>query len=315
MTSVYTIASNFNGRQHSAKFYPAGYGYSYDDYITSFEQYQDLLKDKYEAASSYKVVYISASSEVKEIEDNYDLFKAAEDLNNGSCLSVTLIANKKKDNANKNKKRNKNENQQEDWNGDASDTEGEMTDYESSDDEEEYEAPAKQKNTGGKSAGKLQPILNRFVTHVGECHHCDRTEWNGARYEYSMHSGYSMCEECHANLSKESKKSWPLASNARVPGLPWEADVPEYPLYREEGCPIRDATIHLQYILTRIGLMSLSATDSLIGSYQSNTERAIEKFRKQYKINGDDMTVYNKKTAGKLGEIVRKLRSEGHKYI
>lgn len=61
--------------------------------------------------------------------------------------------------------------------------------------------------------------------------------------------------------------------------------------------------------------MSLSHTGLHVGSYQENTESAVEKFRHKHNIAGPDMTVYNKKTAVKLGEIARKLRWEGNMYI
>lgn len=280
MPSIYTLASNFNGLHHSVSFYPAGYGASYDGYVTSLEQYKQQLDETYDE-SSFKLMYINRSSEMREIEDNHDLFKATRKLDNGAHLFITLFKNEEDEDSD-----------EEQWNVVASDSE---EDSQSDDEDDE------------KYQNNLDATLKRFVRRDGECFHCEGT--NGLCYQYSKNSGYSMCEDCHEDLSKKEKKLWKLG------GLPWGDDVPSYPLYREEGCPIRDEICHLQYLLTRIGVMPLSATDALTGSFQSNTERAVEKFRREYNIKGGDMSVYNKKTARKLGEIVRDLRSEGHKYL
>lgn len=61
--------------------------------------------------------------------------------------------------------------------------------------------------------------------------------------------------------------------------------------------------------------MHFYETRVLKGSYQSYTERAVQKFREQYQIYGDDMKVYNNKMAGELADVVPKQRSEGHMFI
>ncbi len=98
-----------------------------------------------------------------------------------------------------------------------------------------------------------------------------------------------------------------------VNGLPWKGDAPKAPLgYDYE---VQDAVVHLQYLMTRLDYMKLAETSLLTGSYQSNTENAVEAFRKKHKITGDDMTIYDKKTEAKLVEVVKKLRKDGHMYI
>ena len=72
---------------------------------------------------------------------------------------------------------------------------------------------------------------------------------------------------------------------------------------------------HLQYLLTRLGHMKLSDTAAQTGSYQGRTERGVASFRKKYGIRGDDPTVYDRKTASKLAQVVRKLRNDGHDYL
>jgi len=284
MPTTYTLATNYNGQHHSVSFYPAGYGASYDGYVTSLEQYESELKETY-GVTSFKLMYINGSSELKEIEDSDDLFEAAEKLANGAHLSVTLIKDEDTEASD-----------EDEWMVVESDAE-ELSDSES---DEEEEAIYKYRN-------KTNATLKRFVNLEGHCHHCQRTD--GLCFQYSKNTAYSMCEGCHDDLSKKERKSWTLAE------LPWEDTVPSYPLYREEGSPIRDEVCHLQYLLTRIGFMSLDHTDSLTGSFQSNTERAVEKFRREHNIYGEDMNVYNKKMARKLAKIVRSLRSEGHKYL
>lgn len=313
MSTVYTISSNYNGRQHSVKFFPGGYGNSYVGYITTLEQLQDELNDTYDN-SSFKLMYISSSCKMNEIEDDHDLFQAVRDLEDGTCLPVTLFENTRKSRKSTRKRK-------EHWYGDWSSTD-------SSSSSSSYSSLSYYQARGRTSyRGNLGEILQRFMKYEGsdeyhydhQCHHCDKTKWSGARYEYSMHSGYSMCEGCHDDLSRKEKKLWPLASESTGESedwvLPWDADVPAYPLYREEGCPVRDETRHLQYLLTRIGAMPLKDTDALTGSYQGRTQRAVEKFRREHGIHGDDMTVYNKKTARKLAQVVQQLRSAGHEYL
>ena len=95
----------------------------------------------------------------------------------------------------------------------------------------------------------------------------------------------------------------------------WEGDAPSGTLQRDDEHSVQPEVAHLQYILTRLGYMPLSATKQLVGSYQSNTESAVRKFRQAYSINGGDMCVYNRKTAKKLGQVVRYLRAQGHDHL
>lgn len=158
-----------------------------------------------------------------------------------------------------------------------------------------------------KYENNLNATLKRFVPRKGACHHCRRTD--KLCYEYTVNSAYRMCEKCHGKLCTMDKNMWKPA------GTPWEDEVPSYPLSREEGSPIRDEISHLQYLLTRLGFMPLSASDSTSGSFQRSTERAVAKFRREHNINGGDMSIYNKNMAEKLGEIVSDLRSNGHQYL
>lgn len=169
------------------------------------------------------MMYINGSSEMKEIEDNHDLFKTARKPDNGAHLFITLF---------------KEDEGEEQWEDNASDSEAE------SDDEHFC-----------RFKSKPDATLKRFVKNEGECHHCHRTD--GLCYQYSMNSGYFMCAGFHNDLTKKQKKSWKLA------GLQWKDEVPSYPLYREEGSPLRDEVCYLLYLLTRIGVMSLSDTDEL----------------------------------------------------
>lgn len=282
--SIYTLASNYNGQHHSASFYPAGYGSSYAGYVTTLEQYKVELTETY-GVPSFKLMYINGSLEMKEIKDNHDLFKATRKLDSGTHLFISLFKTSDEGRAGAQQ-----------WNVVASDSEND-SDSESDDKVERNH----------KYNSKLNATLERFVQHAGECHHCQATE--GLRYQYSLSSAYSMCEGCYDELTRKEKIFWQHAA------LPWEGDVPSSPLSREEGSPVRDEICHLQYLLTRVGFMSLSDTDSLTGSFQSNTERAVESFRREHNIYGEDMGVYNKKTAKKLAQIVRSLRSAGHKYL
>ncbi len=110
-------------------------------------------------------------------------------------------------------------------------------------------------------------------------------------------------------LSKAQKRSW-----VRY-GLLWDEDVPSYPLYARNDYAVLDEVRHLQYVLTRLGYLPLNATSWQTGSYQGRTQEAVRRFREDYEIYGKDMTKYDRRTARKLGEVVRQYRDQGHLYI
>ena len=106
-----------------------------------------------------------------------------------------------------------------------------------------------------------------------------------------------------------------IQSNSGRYKLPWDEDVPSHPLNARSDYAILDEVCHLQYLLTRLGYLSLKATSLQTGSYQSRTQDAVRRFREDYRIYGSDMTKYDKKTASKLAQVVRQHRREGHMYL
>ncbi len=104
-------------------------------------------------------------------------------------------------------------------------------------------------------------------------------------------------------------------SSSERRSLPWDGDAPAYPLYARSDYAIQDEVCHLQYLLTRLGYMSLSATSVQTGSYQSYTKEAVRSFREHYGIYGRDMTKYNRSTATKLAQVVRQYRRAGYTHL
>ena len=148
-----------------------------------------------------------------------------------------------------------------------------------------------------------------------ECYHCETTEWKGAaRFCYSTNTAYHLCTACYKQLPKSQKKDWQHEALEKSTAV-WNDDAPEYPLHREEEVIVREEVRHLQYLLTRLGFMPLNATKQLVGSYQGNTESAVRRFREHYGVYGGNMEVYNKKTAQKLGQVVRHMRAQGYMHL
>lgn len=116
--------------------------------------------------------------------------------------------------------------------------------------------------------------LKKFVKQKRvSCHHRRRKKWSGVRNGHHTHWGYSLCGSCHEDLNASDKHKWVSE------GLPWEPDAPAYPLSQgDRGSDV----CHLQYLLTRLGHMTLSATAEATGYYQENTEKALENFRAKY---------------------------------
>lgn len=112
-----------------------------------------------------------------------------------------------------------------------------------------------------------------------------------SEYEYEAHGRHK-----HARIAR------------RFAPLSWDRAAPKHTLRREDHLPIRDDVRHLQYVLTMLGYMSLSDTRQLVGSYQSNTQEAVRRFRTAYGIEGSNMDVYNKKTAQVLAQVARQYR-------
>lgn len=188
--------------------------------------------------------------------------------------------------------------------------------YESSDDEaEEYlEYNAARINSEGEeidSESEELPIKRRAHTHTAttsvlaqrfsvhnvECYRCEKSPIHGMSYTYKKDGDYKLCHDCMPYYNK---------SNWSVTPFPWTRSVPRAPLSSDDYS-VRDEVRHLQKVLTELGYLKLEETAEYQGSFQWRTERAVEAFRRKYKIHGNDLTIYNKRTERKLAEAVSDL--------
>lgn len=279
--TTYILSTICQGRRIDLDYWPNGNGTDYYGYVTSFSQFRDeVARNCSESDLEFYITDRNGNS--KEITSNRQLRAAVAHLNDRQVLGVNAYA--------------------------AGDDRTEVwANVESDDDESESEEDDRHVHVATNR--HLSAILKRFVPSNSECHHCDRTDWSGFGYVYYQSSDYSLCDSCYGRLPRSQKDTWVRC------GLPWDDTVPSYPLYARSDNAVLDEVRHLQYLLTRLGYLSLNSTSSLTGSYQSRTKEAVRRFRKDYRIRGTDMTKYDEKTASKLAQVVRQYRRQGHLYL
>jgi len=314
------------GAAHQSDYWPDGDGQQYAGYVTSMRQYCAELRHQL-TDDHLRLYIVTADGNAELISNDDQLRHAVHELPDRGVLAVTAVAQDNAHSAGGNgngKRRRRAANNDGEWNAGQHGTAQWYDQAYSSDEDGNSDGADKQvdnehvdnEHVDGfarvqTSYDKVSAIVERFDAHPtdAECYHCDVTEWRGARYTYATNSDYCLCADCYKQLGKSQKKDWLSC------GAVWASDAPEYPLYRQDEATVSPDVRHLQYILTRIGFMPLSATNQLVGSYQSNTEHAVRRFRQHYAIHGDDMTVYNGRTAKQLGHVVRQLRKQGHLHI
>jgi len=299
--AYYDIEANYAGDTHSLSFYSNGYIYDLDHAETSIAQVRAALEKKFSLKNSkFELVYISVNGSRKVIVHDYELENALEELENGASLSVNVVVsagskNKNKNNKNKNKsKKGKKNKQQQQSDSDSeeesdaveSDSESELnlTDY-GTDSEYESDEPPQQKKKKNKNKNKNK---NK--------------------------GGPS-----NSGNNNNSKKINPAQVHKRFQEhvSSWDSIVPDAPLYREDDHCIRPENAQLQYLLTMTGDMPLGATSVQTGSYQSNTENAVEAFRERHGVydNQYGMDVYDEYVKRKLEQVVKKMRKDGNQYV
>lgn len=256
-----------------------GYG-KWPGYVTSFSQYRAYLRDHL-LDCDCSLYFINEIGRSEIISNDAELRKAVESLCEGGTLLVTAVIHN--------------------MNDDRSEQSSEPDENESHISGHDLFVETKPR--------RVSAIMERFRVYDAEeqCYHCKTRDWYGVRYSFTSNSDYFLCPSCFRDLPKSQKRDWQLTAC-----INWEEDVPAYPLSEDDD---GDEVRQLQYILTRIGMMPLSATDHLVGSYRRKTKEAVRKFRERYRTFGDDMTEYNQRMAAKLAQVVRRLREEGHVYI
>ena len=275
MATTYTINTTLNGKTCTTDYWPDGQGQDWPGYATSLAQYRAELRDSL-SDSSLRLYVITSTGHSELIDSDYDLAGAVESLPNGGVLSVTAIARHKRNGRQNRRRRRNTDNSEDQWNA----TGYWYDQYEAKQSESDSESD--NDDSDSDSDSPHMPTARNTVRAIMK------------RFDYTSYTNADDDDYYHTT---------------------WEGDAPSGTLQRDDEHSVQPEVAHLQYILTRLGYMPLSATKQLVGSYQSNTESAVRKFRQAYGINGGDMSVYNRKTAKKLGQVVRYLRAQGHAHL
>lgn len=171
------------------------------------------------------------------------------------------------------------------------------------------------KDESSDNGGGLNENVAEIMQHFGvpsSCYYeCGDTA-SRKRYFWVGNNDYCICESCYYELSEWERDNWKAGNDA---GLPWEGLAPHATLCQEDGLPVREEVCHLQYILTRMGFMSLDHTSSVVGSYYQHTAMGVQLFRESRHIYGGDMGVYNSRTADELQVVVHSWRNRGAVFI
>lgn len=299
MAPCYRISTTHNDTTCTYNYYPDGEGKYYRNYVTDYGQYLSKLQRQFKG-KIYYLYYYNKNGEYEYIQDDEDLQGAFDYRRNGYDLEVSAVVyynaytttvESSSESASTSETRTTSV-----WDETTTIPERKYSNqtYETIDD-----------SIRGYDTSVIQ-IMKQFVKHKNvSCHHCSRKKWSGVRYLYYSHYGYSLCGRCHGELSSSKKRMWVCDE------LPWDGDAPAYPL--RDGDRGSDV-LHLQYLLTRLGFMPLSATDVATGYFQDNTENAIRSFQRRYGVRGDE-DEYGRKTARKLAEVAKKRRRQGHQLI
>ncbi len=298
--TTFKISTNYNGDPYDLHYWPNGAGQVDDGYVTDFQQYFDKVIDLIDidadGDTDVSLVTVTSRGQSLHITDTDDLETAVQGFKDGSTLFVHAIVNDNSTN-----------------NSNNADTNTDADSYVETNTENEYDERATklavENTTAVKNYKKVLGMLDRFATHLGTCHHCEETAISGRRYTYAYATGYSLCGACYDDLSEDDAEDW------RDSGLPWDGDAPSAPLGRRSDYAELEDVKHLQYLLTSLRLMKPRDTDVQTGVYGDRTARGVASFREKYNLRGDDMTVYDRKTASVLARVVRKLRDDGHFYI
>ena len=277
MATTYSINTALNGKTCTLDYWPDGQGQQWPGYVTSLAQYRSELRDSL-SDSTLRLYVITSTGHSELIDSDHDLASAVESLPNGGVLSVTAIARHKRS-GRQNRRRYTTNNSEVEWNATATWYDDH---YEAKQTSSDTESDSDESSNDDEHDAPYVPTARNKVRAIMK------------RFDYTSYTSIDDDDYYHAT---------------------WEGDAPSGTLQRDDEHSVQPEVAHLQYILTRLGYMPLSATKQLVGSYQSNTESAVRKFRQAYSINGGDMSVYNRKTAKKLGQVVRHLRAQGHNYL
>jgi len=142
------------------------------------------------------------------------------------------------------------------------------------------------------------------------CYHCDANNTGSKSkyvYAYVTNREYQLCPKCYAKLGSKDRRNWILVSSPQLQPAEHKNYNGNHNIAKINVKNINNANANnaelnnLKFILAKLG-------------YFKNTNDihvAIMKFRKQYRVYGGDMRIYDHKTARKLAQVVRKLRADG----
>lgn len=290
--TTYILSTIFQGRRLDLNYWPDGNGTRHRGYVTSLSQFERKVASYFQA-SNINFCICGPHHQSQDINSNSQLRSAVAHLDNGDILGVTAYVGDEETNYYVDS----------DSDSDEHTVDDDTTEEDDDDGESEYEREHTMYNN------RVSATVKRFTHNNTECYYCERSQWSGLGYAYYTSSSYVVCDSCYNGFSRSQKRTWVRC------GLPWDGDAPSYPLYARSDYAVLDEVCHLQYLLTRLGYLSLSATSELTGSYQGHTKEAVRRFREHYGLSGHNMTKYDRKTAAKLAQVVRQRRRDGHSYM
>lgn len=280
-----------SGEWHQMNLWADGNGQECEGYVTSLSQLRAEMREHL-SYDLFDLYYVTKEGKCRKISNEKRLKEAVELLPDKELLSLTAVRQEPRTTL-------------------ALEVGKEMTDAPCSCCAQRPAPKASKKkvhfNTHviERNKEKVNAIVERFnVAPLSVCYYCDKP----GSYSYVLNDDYYACAECCAELSSSEKKNWVYYSA-------WKSTVPKAPLSREYTPKLNDEVRDLQYLLTRLGLMPLSATSIYVGSYQKYAERAVQTFREMHQIVDEDMGEYNKKTVTVLSRVIRQFRKEGHPYL
>lgn len=271
--TVYTIKMHCNGA-HQTIFYEYGVDHSHTKRtISSFDELRAYVL-KYYGLRRYRLAYLNTEDASCGVNDESTLYYAVTGAPGGVLvLKVTP--------------REKHHRQHHDHHQGPMTHHHDHHTHHGDDDRTLYEAEPLTKRRVSR-----EKLARRFSVHHAQCYRCLRSPIHGVCYR---NGDYNLCYNC---TSSTERHEW------HAHYYPWHRSVPRAPLANDDYS-VRDEVRHLQKILTELGYMTLDDTTRYQGSFQGRTANAVEAFRKQYRIYGGDMTVYDRHTEHRLADVLR----------
>ncbi len=289
------------GKTYQVHYCPWGRGRRCWDNVTSFKQYKCELQEHL-TSCDVKLYTIDECGKAVSITDDSSLCKAVRCLPQGGELCIIAI------------KCSESESDSECGPDDCTDSEWDNCPDFGSDSCSDSEIGSNCPNPYGPFKNDVKEVMKKFdVPGCLKCYYDCNRELRGTRYVWKYNHDYAICYSCWKRLRSSKKEKWIKCNEG---GAPWDGEVPDAPLYFEFCRADREDVRHLNYVLCRLGFISLRAfRRTNTAEFTLYTKAAVCLFRKKYRICGRDMGVYNEATEKKMEELVHRFRHDGAQYI